>query len=268
MIRVLVADDQALVRGTIGLLVDTAKTHVGRLLAKLGVRDRAQLVMVAYETGLVPWRLPGEMVVLRDRSMVLIRQVRAADAPLLADGFARLSAESRATRCLGAKKELSPAELRTSPTLTTTTTRRSARWITPAGRAWASPATSGSRATRRRPRSRSPSSMAPGQGYLAFVRVDHRRPPLDRDPRIGDDRPSHAHDDLVLRSSSSPPVLADGLGAGEGLPEYARPVPGVRREQIGDLVLIGRLPGPPIALYPMLVSHGLLHGLKFVIRPP
>ena len=31
----------------------TAKTHVGRLLAKLGARDRAQLVMVAYETGLV-----------------------------------------------------------------------------------------------------------------------------------------------------------------------------------------------------------------------
>jgi DNA-binding NarL/FixJ family response regulator len=31
----------------------TAKTHVGRLLGKLGARDRAQLVMVAYETGLV-----------------------------------------------------------------------------------------------------------------------------------------------------------------------------------------------------------------------
>jgi DNA-binding NarL/FixJ family response regulator len=31
----------------------TAKTHVGRLLAKLGARDRAELVMVAYETGLV-----------------------------------------------------------------------------------------------------------------------------------------------------------------------------------------------------------------------
>jgi len=31
----------------------TAKTHVGRLLAKLGARDRAQLVMAAYESGLV-----------------------------------------------------------------------------------------------------------------------------------------------------------------------------------------------------------------------
>jgi len=31
----------------------TVKTHVGRLLAKLRARDRAQLVVVAYETGLV-----------------------------------------------------------------------------------------------------------------------------------------------------------------------------------------------------------------------
>jgi DNA-binding NarL/FixJ family response regulator len=31
----------------------TAKTHVGRLLMKLGVRDRAQLIIVAYETGLI-----------------------------------------------------------------------------------------------------------------------------------------------------------------------------------------------------------------------
>jgi RimJ/RimL family protein N-acetyltransferase len=54
----------------------------------------------------------GERVVLRDGSTVLIRQVQPADAPLLADGFARLSPESRATRFLGAKKELSPAELR------------------------------------------------------------------------------------------------------------------------------------------------------------
>jgi DNA-binding NarL/FixJ family response regulator len=34
----------------------TAKTHVSRLLAKLHVRDRAQLVVVAYEAGLV---VPG-----------------------------------------------------------------------------------------------------------------------------------------------------------------------------------------------------------------
>lgn len=33
--------------------MSTAKTHVGRLLMKLNARDRAQLVIVAYETGLI-----------------------------------------------------------------------------------------------------------------------------------------------------------------------------------------------------------------------
>lgn len=33
--------------------VATAKTHVSRIMAKLDARDRAQLVMIAYETGLV-----------------------------------------------------------------------------------------------------------------------------------------------------------------------------------------------------------------------
>ncbi len=54
----------------------------------------------------------GKPAVLRDGSEVLIRQVQGADAPLLADGFARLSATSRQMRFLSPKKELSPAELR------------------------------------------------------------------------------------------------------------------------------------------------------------
>ena len=54
----------------------------------------------------------GRPVVLRDGSAVLIRPVRRADAPLLADGFTRLSARSRRLRFLTPKTELSPAELR------------------------------------------------------------------------------------------------------------------------------------------------------------
>ena len=54
----------------------------------------------------------GSPTRLRDGSTVLIRQVRGTDAPLLADGFARLSARSRRMRFLGTKTTLSAAELR------------------------------------------------------------------------------------------------------------------------------------------------------------
>jgi RimJ/RimL family protein N-acetyltransferase len=54
----------------------------------------------------------GTPVVLRDGSVVLIRPVRGTDAPLLADGFARLSPQSRRMRFLGTKTTLSAAELR------------------------------------------------------------------------------------------------------------------------------------------------------------
>ncbi len=60
---------------------------------------------------LLPRSVPGKRIVLHDGSRVLIRQVQSADAPLLADGFARLSATSRWMRFLTPKKELSPAEL-------------------------------------------------------------------------------------------------------------------------------------------------------------
>jgi RimJ/RimL family protein N-acetyltransferase len=54
----------------------------------------------------------GRPAVLRDGSEVLIRPIRGADAPLLADGFARLSLRSRQMRFLTPKRELSAAELR------------------------------------------------------------------------------------------------------------------------------------------------------------
>ena len=36
----------------------TSKTHVSRLLMKLDARDRAQLIVIAYETGLVKAHRP------------------------------------------------------------------------------------------------------------------------------------------------------------------------------------------------------------------
>jgi DNA-binding NarL/FixJ family response regulator len=39
--------------GTLGLSEATVKTHVARIFAKLDLRDRAQAVVLAYETGLV-----------------------------------------------------------------------------------------------------------------------------------------------------------------------------------------------------------------------
>ncbi|MFI6932983.1 response regulator [Streptomyces sp. NPDC050287] len=42
----------------LGLSPLTAKTHVSRIMGKLGARDRAQLVVVAYESGTV---IPGTM---------------------------------------------------------------------------------------------------------------------------------------------------------------------------------------------------------------
>jgi len=51
-------------------------------------------------------------VVLGDGSRVVIRQVHREDGPLLAEGFARFSAESRRLRFLADKPRLTAAELR------------------------------------------------------------------------------------------------------------------------------------------------------------
>lgn len=53
-----------------------------------------------------------DLIRLRDGAQLVVRPIRPTDAALLTEGFDRLSADSRWFRFLGAKKELSAAELR------------------------------------------------------------------------------------------------------------------------------------------------------------
>ena len=51
--RVALGESNAEIGAALYLSPATARTYVSRLLTKLGARDRAQLVVIAYESGLV-----------------------------------------------------------------------------------------------------------------------------------------------------------------------------------------------------------------------
>jgi len=118
----------ALARERSGALLAAAATaRQARQARRHRQADRASGTRTTPLRRLPPWPQPGlslrpggppslaakgTPVVLRDGSTVLIRPVRSTDAPLLADGFARLSPQSRRMRFLGTKTTLSAAELR------------------------------------------------------------------------------------------------------------------------------------------------------------
>jgi RimJ/RimL family protein N-acetyltransferase len=94
-----------------------ARERISDLQAKAQAARRAKLARTRRQRETPAASRPrpameGTPATLRDGSTVLIRQVRGTDAPLLADGFARLSARSRRMRFLGSKTTLSAAELR------------------------------------------------------------------------------------------------------------------------------------------------------------
>jgi RimJ/RimL family protein N-acetyltransferase len=88
------------------ILAALARKRVNAFLSGAQAARQASLARAARS------RVRGKRLILRDGSTVLIRPVRSTDAPLLADGFARLSPQSRWMRFLGTKTSLSAAELR------------------------------------------------------------------------------------------------------------------------------------------------------------
>jgi RimJ/RimL family protein N-acetyltransferase len=88
-----------------------ARQRSAMLMASAAAHRRARQARQAARTT-APATIDADQVVLRDGSAVLIGPVRSTDAPLLADGFARLSERSRRMRFLGRKNTLTKADLR------------------------------------------------------------------------------------------------------------------------------------------------------------
>jgi RimJ/RimL family protein N-acetyltransferase len=73
---------------------------------------RAALFVLKVMTSTSAATLFGQRVVLRDGTTAVVRPVHYGDAPVLIDGFARMSVRSRWLRFLMSKHALSPAEVR------------------------------------------------------------------------------------------------------------------------------------------------------------
>ncbi|OQD52954.1 DNA-binding response regulator [Streptomyces phaeoluteigriseus] len=54
--------DDAEIAGQLGITVGTVKTHVNALLHKIGLRDRVQATILAYDLGLARPNLPGTLI--------------------------------------------------------------------------------------------------------------------------------------------------------------------------------------------------------------
>jgi len=77
--QVAAGSSNAEVAAALHLSVATVKTHISRLLAKLDCRDRAQLVVVAYETGVA---VPGLRLPPPDRKMTGTRPTASLPSDL------------------------------------------------------------------------------------------------------------------------------------------------------------------------------------------
>jgi RimJ/RimL family protein N-acetyltransferase len=89
-----------------------ARERSAMMLATAAAQRQARQARSAAAAAAADAATASRQVRLRDGSAVLIRPVRRTDAPLLADGFARLSERSRWTRFLGRKNTLTEADLR------------------------------------------------------------------------------------------------------------------------------------------------------------